>query len=135
MVRGFTIVGTFVHKIRGIIQAAKPAFCKLFQLSHVISREHAFNIPAGTGIFFEFPSQTGGFGSRYFLERMDCSVFNKIHFAIYCKIFDGIRNDITLAESFYHGKPVCQYAPYSRGAKDYCKLTDDIIEIWNKSKK
>ncbi len=40
------------------------------------------------------------------------------------RIFNGIRNDIKLAEAFAAGQPVRNYAPRSRGRQDYRALTD-----------
>lgn len=38
------------------------------------------------------------------------------------RVLTGIRNDIRLAEAFGAGKPIRQYAPSSRGARDFAEL-------------
>jgi chromosome partitioning protein len=44
------------------------------------------------------------------------------------RIFNGIRNDIKLAEAFAAGQPVRNHAPRSRGRADYRALTDLLEE-------
>jgi chromosome partitioning protein len=46
------------------------------------------------------------------------------------RVFDGVRNDIALAEAFAAKLPVRAFAPRSRGAEDYSHLVDEISETW-----
>jgi chromosome partitioning protein len=47
------------------------------------------------------------------------------------RVFRGIRSDISLAEAFGVGRPIRQYKPNSRGAKDYSALVDDTLLYWH----
>jgi chromosome partitioning protein len=48
------------------------------------------------------------------------------------RVLTGIRTDIKLAEAFAAGKPVCFYAPKSRGAEDFAQLADVLVELIEK---
>ena len=43
------------------------------------------------------------------------------------KVCEPIRQDVRLSECMGHGQTIFEYAPNSRGAKDYKKLVDMII--------
>ncbi len=45
------------------------------------------------------------------------------------KVLPGIRNDISLAESFAHGKPIRYYAPKSRAAEDFAQLREFLLQL------
>jgi chromosome partitioning protein len=44
-------------------------------------------------------------------------------------ILNPIRNDIKIAEAPGHRKPLCIYAPSSRGMEDYSILANQILEM------
>lgn len=44
------------------------------------------------------------------------------------KILPAIRADIRLAEAMAAGKPIRLYAPKSRGAEDFARLTEEVIQ-------
>lgn len=45
------------------------------------------------------------------------------------RVLPGIRNDIRLAEAFAVGKPVCHYAPSSRGTQDFAELARSLVPL------
>ncbi len=47
------------------------------------------------------------------------------------KILPGIRSDISLAESFAHGKPIHYYAPKSRAAEDFAQLSNYLLGMFS----
>ncbi|MEI8396138.1 MAG: ParA family protein [Rhodospirillaceae bacterium] len=48
----------------------------------------------------------------------------------FTNVFHPIRTDIKLAECFNYGKPIRYYSSKSRGAIDYRKLVDAIVNQW-----
>ncbi|HXT09209.1 MAG TPA: ParA family protein [Roseiarcus sp.] len=47
------------------------------------------------------------------------------------RIFPSIRLDVGLAEAFGAGLPARAYRPQSRGAFDYARLADHVLEAWS----
>ena len=46
------------------------------------------------------------------------------------RLFPAVRSDVTLAEAFGCGLPVCDFRPNSRGAADYAQLADTVETAW-----
>ncbi|MCW6513069.1 ParA family protein [Lichenifustis flavocetrariae] len=46
------------------------------------------------------------------------------------RIFRGIRTDVALAEAFGVRRPIRNYRPTTRGARDYNLLADDVFCFW-----
>lgn len=105
-------------------------------LAHPLAAE---GISQFTRVFFEIRVSVNPRLKHLALTPVQFNANISIHRAILQKIEQqfgadrltpAIRTDIKLAEAFGLGRPIFDTAPSSRGAQDYDRLCDALLNLW-----